>query len=162
MTKPRTAARSSWRSNSRTRLLVFVLLGSAAPSLAGCSELSPSTDNLSSDGVGVVHVVEVVARDDVFDPVALDVPVGRHVTVEVTNAGDRPHSLVVHRPRLSTGTLQPGERASVTVTAGNDPVIYYCSVHRGMTGQVRPMMTAAGPLRPCPACGVGARAGRAG
>lgn len=82
--------------------------------------------------------IEVVALDDEFDPATLELDAGSEVTVEVTNRGERPHNLVVDDLELSTGTLEPGDVATVTFTVPESAVTYRCSFHRGMDGELTP------------------------
>ncbi|MPZ74870.1 MAG: hypothetical protein GEU74_16940 [Nitriliruptorales bacterium] len=81
----------------------------------------------------------VVARDNEFEPTTLELPSGSKVTIEVVNEGHQAHNLVIDDITLSTGTLEPGQVATATLTVPDAPVTYYCSFHPGMEGRLKPV-----------------------
>lgn len=79
----------------------------------------------------------VAALDDVFRPMELTVTVGTEVVW--TNEGDNPHTVTADDRAFDSGTLEPGQRFSVTFDqVGRVP--YYCQIHgapgSGMFGVV--------------------------
>lgn len=74
---------------------------------------------------------EVVLRDFCFDPVTAPVVPGTELTV--VNEGEQPHTLTAVDGSFDTGTLQPGETATVTVEGeGLTPI--YCTLHASKEG----------------------------
>lgn len=112
--------------------------------LAGCGRLSTPAADHATGADGEPRIVEVLAHDDDFEPFVVGAPAGTAVTLHVTNVGDRPHDMITLRPERRIRTLQPRERGDLTVVVGNDPVTFSCSLHPGMTGQVRATPSPAG------------------
>ena len=105
------------------------------------------TDPVSLPGTGVATVAEAVAPgatiealDMRFEPKEFEVPADTEFTLVVKNAGQIPHDFKCDPLGLSTGTIDSGAEATVTINAPAGSYQFYCSIigHRqaGMIGTV--------------------------
>ncbi|HEV3364004.1 MAG TPA: cupredoxin domain-containing protein [Acidimicrobiia bacterium] len=100
------------------------------------------TLTMLSAGIALAANVNVV--DDAFQPGSITVAAGESVTF--TNSGESPHTATADDGSFDTGTIDPGQSATVTFdTPGRYP--YFCRFHgdpggSGMAGVV--VVTGAG------------------
>lgn len=95
---------------------------------------------------GEVTRVDVRIEGLSFVPNRIEVPAGNSVELHVTNSSEQGHDLVFDGPQgpgtLTTGRIQPGQSATVTVPALVAPTEGWCSLpgHRaaGMTLKLQP------------------------
>lgn len=66
-----------------------------------------------------------------FNPASLAVAAGD--TIVFTNNGRAPHTATANNRSWDTGTIRPGQNASIAVVAGMDSG-YFCAVHPSMKG----------------------------
>ncbi|WP_024793774.1 multicopper oxidase domain-containing protein [Tomitella biformata] len=89
---------------------------------------------------GETTQVDVVAKDMRFMPAEIEVPVGNRLVINVTNADDQVHDLVLETGQ-STGRLGPGQSRQLDAGVIGRDVDGWCSIvgHRqqGMVFQVR-------------------------
>lgn len=107
----------------------------ASVALSACGGSAPASGDVRP-GPANGEAVSVVAFDNVFEPTLLRLQPGSEVTVEVANDGAQPHNFVIDEADLSSGTLAPGDVASATFKVPDEPVTFYCSFHRDMTGTI--------------------------
>jgi plastocyanin len=87
-------------------------------------------------GPGGPDAVQLVARDNTFEPARIEIPAGQEVEIEVTNEGGTTHDLTVESLDLSTGPIEPGKVATATVTVERGETPFRCSMHGGMDGVI--------------------------
>lgn len=116
--------------------LALLVAGVAAVG-AACSPSSDASGDVSN-GPAAGRVVEVVAGDQFFEPAVLELRSGAELTLEVTNTGDTPHDFSIEELDLNTGTIEPGEVATATLTVPDKAIEYVCSYHSDMRGEIRP------------------------
>jgi uncharacterized cupredoxin-like copper-binding protein len=84
--------------------------------------------------------VTVESLDLRFEPKEFDVPAGVDFTITVKNVGVLPHDFSMDSPKLTTGTIQSGGEAQLTVNLKPGDYAFYCSIpgHRqaGMRGTI--------------------------
>ncbi|HYT78723.1 MAG TPA: cupredoxin domain-containing protein [Actinomycetota bacterium] len=85
------------------------------------------------DGAGATRVV---MKDEVFQPVVLEVPAGSPVTIEVRNAGQENHNFTIDDLDVSTGPMHPGDVMTVTFTPLKGTTEFRCTWHSGMVGRI--------------------------
>jgi plastocyanin len=84
--------------------------------------------------------VTLEATDNTFSTEELVLPAGEVVEVTFTNNGANPHTFTSSALGVDTGTVAPGESATVTFTVPDEPTEFLCSLHGagGMTGVIVP------------------------
>jgi len=84
--------------------------------------------------------VTLEALDNSFSPEELSLPAGETVELTFTNSGANPHTFTSTALGVDTGTVAPGESATVTFTVPDEPTEFFCSLHGagGMTGVIVP------------------------
>jgi plastocyanin len=109
--------------------------GSDDPAPAGASEDSAPAAAASAD-----QQVTLEATDNTFSTEELVLPAGEVVEVTFTNNGANPHTFTSSALGVDTGTVAPGESATVTFTVPDEPTEFLCSLHGagGMTGVIVP------------------------
>lgn len=120
---------------SPVRLLVVACLAGAV--LASCSAEATAPERASGQPASG-DAIELVAQDQAFTPDTLLLSGSEEVTIKVRNVDDTPHNLVIESMGIDTGLIQPGESASVSLTAPNEVTEYVCTLHSGMTGKIEP------------------------
>jgi plastocyanin len=113
---------------------LFAFTGAALLGLTACNSSDPTGD--VSQGAAPADSIEIVAKDESFDPETLDLQAGEEVTVEVTNEDDAPHDFAIESLELNTGTIEAGEVANATFTVPNEGAEYVCTFHPDMTGRI--------------------------
>ena len=107
---------------------VLALTGAACGgSDEGTSETTSSGSEDAGSGSGG-DSISVVAQDNEFDPTSIAVPSDGEVTIEFTNEGAAPHTFTVPGSDVDTGTVDPGESATVTLS-GEDGTEFVCTIH---------------------------------
>jgi plastocyanin len=119
-----------------TRTALPAAAAVAALTLTACGGAPPAAGDVHA-GAADGEAIEIVTVDNDFKPAALELEPGTDVTIEVTNAGDRPHNLVIDEIDLSTGTLESGDVVTATFTVPDQDVTFVCSFHPGMTGEIQ-------------------------
>lgn len=109
--------------------------GGLALAVAACVE-APARSGDVTLGPADGDAIAIVAVDNAFEPESVEVAVGEEVTLEVTNDGGAAHNFVVDDLDVSTGTLDSGEVATVTLTVPEGGVEYVCTLHGGMDGRI--------------------------
>jgi nitrite reductase (NO-forming) len=121
-------------------VLLAVAGGAALDPAAVTTLAAPSSAAGGVESSGRTTTVEVVAEGMRFTPDVIEVPAGDRLVIEVTNAGDDVHDLVLETGATS-GHLAPGDSATVDVGVVGRDLDGWCSVvgHRqmGMTLEVR-------------------------
>jgi plastocyanin len=109
----------------------------ALGALAACSNSSDPVGNVAS-GPATGDAAKIEAADgDRFTPKTLELPAGRAVTIEITNADDRAHDFAIEAADLNTGTIQAGAVATAIFTVPEGTTEFVCTFHRGMTGTIQ-------------------------
>lgn len=116
----------------RSAVLAAGVLVLAVPA---CVE-APAQSGDVIDGPADGDAIGVVAVDNAFDPDVLEAAAGEEVTIEVSNEGEAAHNFVVSDLDISTGTLNGGDVATVTLTVPEGGVEYVCTFHGGMRGRI--------------------------
>jgi plastocyanin len=116
-----------WMSAMRRLPLMLVPLALAAALLASCS-----ADNVDPAAAATVKADRVEAKDNRFDPVAVEVPAGTTVTWSFEDGGT-PHD--VTGDGWKSGEPQSeGSYSHAFDRPGTYP--YRCTLHAGMDGRV--------------------------
>lgn len=119
-------------------MLLRVLLLAIPLLLAGCAS---APEDLS--GVAATHTTSVKmgppGREYAFEPARLVVPAGSVVELQISNVGELPHSFVVDKLQVNSGSIPPGANATLKFRAAKAATLeVYCDVpsHReaGMVG----------------------------
>ncbi|MCP4435432.1 MAG: multicopper oxidase domain-containing protein [Actinomycetia bacterium] len=76
---------------------------------------------------GGVETVQVELGEMYVEPASIDVPAGTELILEVTNAGEMPHDLMVDGG-AGTKMLEPGESETLEVGVVNESVVAWCTV----------------------------------
>lgn len=128
--KQRIAQASARRIGAIGVLLCLVLV-------ASCGDGGESENEQTSQAATKVSLEAV---DNAFQPTELNVPPGARVTVDVVNSGKEGHTFTIRDLEVDTGLIDPGESASVTFTAPDQPTQFICVPHefQGMTGELVP------------------------
>jgi plastocyanin len=114
-----------------------VITVTALGALAACSNSSDPVGNVAS-GPATGDAAKIQAADgDRFTPATLELPAGKAVTIEITNADDRAHDFAIEAADLNTGTIQAGSVATATFTVPEGTTEFVCTFHRGMTGTIQ-------------------------
>jgi uncharacterized cupredoxin-like copper-binding protein len=116
------------------------LLAAFALALAGCGEDEEGEDaQAPSESVQTITITET---DFALDPDSVDVEEPGTYAFEVVNEGEVAHALEVEGKEIEeeTDTLDPGQRATLTVELEGGTYELYCPVgdhaDRGMTGKL--------------------------
>ena len=90
-----------------------------AAALAGCAQPAEAVRKGSVEDAPFLAVLEMGPSDREYDfyPRSLVVALGREVRLTVVNAGQFPHSYVVHELGIESGTVRSGERTTLTFVA---------------------------------------------
>lgn len=75
------------------------------------------------------------ASDDEFTPRCIVVSPGGHATLVVRNTGRHPHNVTL--PDGQRASVDAGQVAFLSVSLGELPVRYVCTIHPGMEGEIR-------------------------
>ena len=103
-----------------------------------------ATTPASSGAAG--EVLKVTAADFKFDPADVDAPLGKAVTIQLTNTGQAPHTLTVYSDDAHTKKVAgaearaaAGQKGEFTVTFDKAGDYYFrCEVHpTKMTGEIK-------------------------
>jgi hypothetical protein len=120
----------------------FALLAAASAGLAlGCASPQPSAN--VRNGPAGDGVARIIAEDSFFRPDLVELPTGKHATLEVTNHGDTQHDFSIEELGVSTGVIEPGEAKTITFAAPGGTTVFRCGLHDGMEGTI----VAVGPDR---------------
>lgn len=114
--------------------LVLAACGVSDSSTAGASE------NAAAAAADSAQQVTLEASDNAFSTQELELPAGETVELTFTNNGTNPHTFTSSELGVDTGTVAPGESATVTFTVPDQAVEFLCSFHAGggMTGVIVP------------------------
>jgi len=113
--------------------------------LAACGGSAGAGDNAAAaesaaESTVATRQVTLEALDNSFSVEELSLPGGETVELTLTNSGANPHTFTSTALGVDTGTVAPGESATVTFTAPDEATEFICSLHGagGMTGVVVP------------------------
>jgi plastocyanin len=124
----------SVRSTILARVVAVAALGMA---LTACGNSSDPVGNVAArPATGDATKIEA-ADGDRFTPATLELPAGKEVTIEVTNADDRAHDFAIEAADLNTGTIEAGAVATATFTVPEGTTEFVCTFHNGMTGTIK-------------------------
>jgi nitrite reductase (NO-forming) len=114
--------------------LVLAACGGSDSSTAGASE------NAAAAAADSAQQVTLEASDNAFSTQELELPARETVELTFTNKGANPHTFTSSELGVDTGTVAPGESATVTFTVPDQAVEFLCSFHAGggMTGVIVP------------------------
>ena len=118
-----------------------VLLAALALALAGCGEDDEGQDE-QAQSEAPIQTITITETDFALDPDSVDVEEPGTYAFEVVNEGDVAHALEVEGGGIEeeTATLDPGQRATLTVELEGGSYELYCPVgdhaDRGMTGKI--------------------------
>jgi plastocyanin len=116
-------------------LLLLALMLSVL--LVACGD-DDDDDDTASDGAAAspaANTVEIVVKDNVFEPESVTATAGEAVTVTFVNEGDEVHEVEIV-DLVEETMLQPGESKSFTFTPEQKEYRMYCEIHEdeGMEG----------------------------
>ena len=121
---------------ARWALRAVITVTALGMALAACSNSSDPVGNVAS-GLATGDAAKIQAVDgDRFTPPTLELPAGKAVTIEITNADGRAHDFAIEAADLNTGTIQAGAVATATFTVPEGTTEFVCTFHRGMTGMI--------------------------
>jgi hypothetical protein len=115
------------------------MIGVAAAAVTGCGSTSGPASGARPTACAPARpaaTATVVARDDFFDPVCLDVPPGS-VTLVVRNEGLHPHNHTRVDEAHAHVAVDAGQAGFVTATVGSSDVAFSCTIHPDMRGVLR-------------------------
>lgn len=112
-------------------VVVLVLAAGAAIAVLG-SGLGESAAGDVHKGAGGPGATQVAMTDNAFEPTTIDVTAGTPVEIELTNNGQANHNFTSEALHVSTGPVQPGEVATMTVTVPQGTTRFVCTWHSGM------------------------------
>ena len=114
--------------------LVLAACGVSDSSTAGASE------NAAAAAADSAQQVTLEASDNAFSTQELELPARETVKLTFTNNGANAHTFTSSELGVDTGTVAPGESATVTFTVPDQAVEFLCSFHAGggMTGVIVP------------------------
>ena len=117
------------------------VLAAVALALTGCGEDEEGED-AQAPSEAPIETITITETDFALDPDSVDVEEPGTYAFEVVNEGDVAHALEVEGEGIEeeTDTLDPGQRATLTVELEGGSYELYCPVgdhaDRGMTGKV--------------------------
>lgn len=117
------------------------VLAAFALALTGCGENEEGED-AQAPSEAPIETITITETDFALDPDSVDVEEPGTYAFEVVNEGDVAHALEVEGEGIEeeTDTLDPGQRATLTVELEGGSYELYCPVgdhaDRGMTGKV--------------------------
>ena len=113
--------------------------------LAACGGSAGAGDNAAAAGsratsTAATQRVTLEALDNSFSVEELRLPAGETVELTLTNSGANPHTFTSTALGVDTGTVAPGESATVAFTVPDEATEFICSLHGagGMTGVIVP------------------------
>ena len=118
-------------------VLVALLIG-----LAGCGGDEDASDTAASDTPAATETVTITETDFALEPKSVTLEEPGTYTFEVVNDGQVAHALEVEGQGIEeeTRTLDPGERATLTVDLDGGTYELYCPVGnhaaQGMKGEL--------------------------
>jgi uncharacterized cupredoxin-like copper-binding protein len=120
-----------------------VLVAALALLAAGCGGAGDDDDAQETGAPAATprQTITITETDFALEPSSVDLEEPGTYTFEVVNDGQVPHALEVEGEEIEeeTETLQPGERATLTVTLAGGSYELYCPVgdhkDRGMVGK---------------------------
>jgi plastocyanin len=121
---------------ARWALRAVITVTALGVALAACSNSSDPVGNVAS-GPATGDAAKIEAVDgDRFTPKTLELPAGKAVRIEITNADGRAHDFAIEAANLNTGTIQAGAVATATFTVPQGTTEFVCTFHRGMSGTI--------------------------
>ena len=116
--------------------IVLPACGGSDSDSAGAGEDSAAT---AAAGISEQRVT-LEATDNTFSTEELELSARETVELTFTNNGANPHTFTSSELGVDTGTVAPGESATVTFTVPDQAVEFLCSFHAGggMTGVIVP------------------------
>jgi plastocyanin len=129
--------------SNRSRYLPTLGLVALSLATVGCGSSSSHSSTAAKPAVSAsapasaaAHSAKVSIHMFGFHPADLTVSVGARITF--TNEDQTAHTATATDTAFDTGTIQPGQSRTITVTrAGVFP--YYCQFHAFMRGQITVM-----------------------
>jgi outer membrane protein assembly factor BamB/plastocyanin len=102
------------------------------------SAVTPNETQATPESGAAGQAVQVEAVDIAFVQTALTIPANTDVPFHIVNNGAAIHNFTIDNPPVSSGDVQPGQSADLTVNLPAGTYQYYCSIpgHReaGMVG----------------------------
>jgi plastocyanin len=91
-----------------------------------------------SRGPGPAEAKEIVADNLAFIPETLELNAGAEIAIEITNEDDVVHDFAIRTFGLNTGSIEPGEIATVTFTVPEGTTDFRCTIHAlsAMEGEI--------------------------
>jgi plastocyanin len=126
-------------SGSRDVVARRVILSSMIILLTLALSACGSNGGSSREGsIGRSHAeaVELLIDGGSFDPGTLQLSKGEQVTIMIVNNDSTPHDFAIESIDLNTETIEPGDGATVTFTAGEATTEFVCTLHSGMKGRI--------------------------
>lgn len=111
-------------------LAATLLLGGCGASLEAAGDIQ--------QGPATTDSIPIEMQDNVFLPEQVRAKPGEEVTLEITNAGDIVHNLVIEDLEVSSGLLEAGDVVTATFVMPQSETQFACTLHRGMVGQLVP------------------------
>jgi uncharacterized cupredoxin-like copper-binding protein len=118
-------------------VLVALLIG-----LAGCGGDDDASETSATETPAAAETVRITETDVALDPGSVSLEEPGTYTFDVVNEGQVAHALEIEGEGIEeeTETLEPGERATLTVALEAGEYELYCPVgdhaDRGMTGKL--------------------------
>jgi plastocyanin len=103
--------------------------------VAGCG-LGETAAGDVQDGPASGDAVQLVMKDNAFEPAVLELTPGTPVTLEVRNEGEANHNFTIEALNVSTGPMEPGDVKTVTFTPPPDAPQFVCTWHPEMVGEI--------------------------
>jgi plastocyanin len=119
------------------RLAPLLLVGALATAgLAACSSSEPAGEVAKGPASGEATALTI--NGNRFEPSTLRVNADEEITVEVSNEDDTAHDFAVESLDLNTGTIEPGEVSTATLTVPKGGLEFVCTFHSEMKGRLEP------------------------
>jgi plastocyanin len=149
VTEPRLEDQMEWTKEARTRKGIVRMAGAFAAMalVVGACGGSDETPSGAREGAAAPAAattsdqrVTLEAVDNTFSTEELSLPAGAVVELTFTNNGANPHTFTSSALGVDTGTVAPGDSATVTFSVPDEPTEFLCSLHGagGMTGVIVP------------------------
>ena len=113
---------------------------------AGGSATPKAVAGSTTPASAAAAVLKVTASDFKFEPTSVDAPVGKEVTMQLTNTGSAPHTLTVYSDDAHTKKVagaearaSSGQKAEFKVTFDKAGEYYFrCEIHpTKMSGEIK-------------------------
>jgi uncharacterized cupredoxin-like copper-binding protein len=99
----------------------------ATEAAASSPEAPVASPEATAGASPVSSGVTINLVDIAFDPKEITIPANADVTINLVNQGAGPHTFDIDALNIHSGSLQPGQSATVTVNAAAGDYEYYCA-----------------------------------